>query len=681
MTTAVAPFQVVSTLFERGGLQCSRAKDANGADVWLFTHAEATRKAAERMLAAAKLCRAQGPWLQVLDCGSDGERAWAVTAPHPGKSLTDLLLARGALDAPEMVRVLVPVCHAAQQLADRGHAPALSTDLVLVTADGDGALLGFSPDAAPPAVPALGKLMYEVLKGSPPNEPPDELIGVRPQLWEFVRACIEGRLTRAAEAGDQLRIVGKGETVDLNKLLAPHDTKVSISQPAAKEEPGQRAGEVLGSYQLVRRLGEGGMGEVYLGRHLKLGREVAVKVLRAELAKDPEILRRFFQEARVVNEINHPHIVEVIDFVEELGHAYCVMELLKGQPLDREVELSGVLPVARTTAIVAQVCEALHAAHQRGVVHRDVKPANIFLTERDGRADFVKVLDFGVARVAKAEGSRTQVGAVLGTPAYMSPEQAQGRVVDGRSDVYSVGAVLYELLSGRVLSDEVFTPPPLIDTARGEPVPGPLAELVQQCLEMDPSRRPASALEVAQRLTKSIPAKAPLDTKRAMIDAGLKSKETGRAPLFAALGVLVLAGSGTAWWLTRPGSEQLVVAPPPPPVVKSPPPVTPLPDEPPPPAPAVKPRVKPPLAKKPVERVVVQAPPAAPDPYVARMNKLQKEYDALVSRHGVGQLTTVEREVVRQALEDYAGHNYPSLDKSLKDAEVALQAAHHRLDR
>jgi len=687
MATAVAPYKVVSTLYGsvpkgNGGLQCSVAEDANGQELWLFTHSDPSPAAADRMLKAAQLCRADGPWLKVVDCGRDAQRAWAVTWPHAGKRLSDVLTARGALDAPEMTRGLVPVCAAAQQLAEKGHAPALSLDLVLTDVEGDGTLIGFAPEAAPPAaVPALGKLMYEVLKGSPPSEPPEPLIGVRQQLSDFILACIGGRLSQPAQAGEQLRIVGKGATVDLNKLIQ-HDTRVSATPAAPAGEIGQRAGEVLGSYQLVRRLGEGGMGEVYLGRHLKLGREVAVKVLRPELAKDPEILRRFFQEARVVNEINHPHIVEVIDFVEELNHAYCVMELLKGDALDRVVELGGLLPVARTCAIMAQVCEALHAAHQRGVVHRDVKPANIFLTERDGRSDFVKVLDFGVARVAKAEGSRTQVGAVLGTPAYMSPEQAQGRVVDGRSDVYSVGAVLYELLQGRVLSQELFTPPPIIDTPTGEPVPGPLAELVQQCLEMDPSRRPETALEVAKRLTTAMPKKVAPDTARAMVEAGLKpAPKQSRAPVFAALAALLLVGSGTALVL-MPATPRPDVVVPAPPVVVSQPPVALLPDDPPPPAPvAVKPRVKPLPAKKPPPQVVVVEKAPAPDPYVARMSRLQKEYDELVARYGLKQLTSLEREVVRQALEDYAGHNYPSLDKSLKDAEVALQAAHQRLDR
>ncbi|MBK7862786.1 MAG: protein kinase [Archangiaceae bacterium] len=692
MTTVVAPFKVVSTLYGRAGLQCSAAADSLGTPVWLFTHSDASPQAAARMLEGAEACRADGPWLKVLDCGKDGARAWAVTLPHPGKTLAEVLMARGALDAPEMMRAVTPVCHALQRLSDEGHRAALAPELVLTGPEGEGLLIGFSPEQPQAPVPAVGALMFEALKGSPPSEPPEDLIGVRRQLSDFIRACLEGRLSQPALVAEQLRMVGRGETVDLGKLVA-HDTRVTPGA-AAPEALGQRAGEVLGSYQLVRRLGEGGMGEVYLGRHVKLGREVAVKVLRAEFAKDPEISRRFFQEARVVNEINHPHIVEVIDFVEELDHAYCVMELLKGDALDRVMQHGG-LEVARVCSVMAQACEALHAAHQRGIVHRDVKPANIFVTELHGKRDFVKVLDFGVARVAKLEGSRTQAGTVLGTPAYMSPEQAQGRVVDARADVYSVGAVLYELLSGRVLSEEAFTPPPLIDTARGEPVPGRLAELVQQCLEMDPSKRPQSALEVAQRLTDAVPARPPLDTRRALAEAGLaRSGSRGsKAPVFAALALLLAVGGGSAVFFSRPSaSEPPVVIPPPPEPAPSPSPLAgggrgegakEAPKEAPQPTPPTRPQPKPQHVKPTKKQAAATAPTpeATADAYVPRMNRLQKEYDGLVTRYGVQQLTSLEREVVRQALEDFAGHNYGSLEGTLKDAEKALQAAHQRLDR
>jgi serine/threonine-protein kinase len=399
----------------------------------------------------------------------------------------------------------------------------------------------------------------------------------------------------------------------------------------------------------------------------------------------------------VVNEINHPHIVEVIDFAEEPGRAYCVMELLKGVTLETVLREEGSLGVARTCDIMAQVCEALAAAHKAGVVHRDVKPANIFLTEREGRKDFVKVLDFGVARVARADGSRTMVGAVLGTPAYMSPEQAQGKVVDGRSDVYSTGAVMYELLSGRVLSTETFTPPPLVDTGRGEPVPGPLAELVQSCLQMNPADRPASALEVAQRLARAIPRAVASDTQRLLVDAGLKAEpKASRAPLFLAAALVLGGGGTTAWFLAReePKADPVVQAPPvkPPsdehplaavPVEPAPAPAKPV-DTPKPPAPHESRHAGkklPPAPAPTVTTVVVQAPPAEGAEYAPRMRSLQKEYDGLVARYGVNQLTAIEREVVRQALEDYAGNKFDALKGSLNDAEVALKAAHHRLDR
>jgi serine/threonine-protein kinase len=705
MTTLVAPYKVVSALKAPPGLQLSQAQDGAGVAIWLYTHDEASPAVSQRMLEAAKACRPDGPWLQVLDAGVDGPRAWAVTLPFEGPTLAQLIARKGALDAPEVMAAVIPVCAALGGLAAAGHLAAVRSDLVLVDAKGAGRLVGFSPDNkstdARTQVRALGALMYEALTGSPPPDGPVELVGVRPPLSELVPACLNGELLSPIDVLDHLRRAGKGDTVDVKKdgvAVAVHDTRVSGSSTTQPGVSTERAGEVIGSYELVRRLGEGGMGEVYLARHQRLGREVALKVLRADMAKDPEMVRRFFNEARVVNEINHPHIVEVIDFAEEPGRAYCVMELLKGVTLETILREEGSLSVARTCDIMAQVCEALAAAHKAGVVHRDVKPANIFLTEREGRKDFVKVLDFGVARVARADGSRTMVGAVLGTPAYMSPEQAQGKVVDGRSDVYSAGAVMYELLSGRVLSTETFTPPPLVDTGRGEPVPGPLAELVQGCLQMNPADRPASALEVAQRLARAIPRAVASDTQRLLVDAGLKAEsKPSRAPLFVAA-VLLLGGAGTtAWYLTgeEPKVEPVVQAPPVKPPSDehplAPVPVDPAPSKPPAetPKPAPAPIVSRHAGKKPpapapaptVTTVVVQAPPAEGAEYGPRMRALQKEYDGLVARYGVNQLTAIEREVVRQALEDYAGNKFDALKGSLVDAEVALKAAHHRLDR
>jgi serine/threonine-protein kinase len=692
MTTLVAPYKVVSTLGARGGLQLSQAQDAKGLALWLCTPDDASAAASQRMLLGANACRGPGPWLKVLDGGLDGTRAWAVTLPFEGSTLAELIARKGALEPPDVVRAVLPVCEALVVLAASGHAAAVRPELVLVDAQGRGRLIGFSPHAAENAVRAVGALLYEALCGSPPPDGPAELVGVRPPLSEIVTACLKGTVPSVAEVLTRLRGAGKGETVDVGKQSV-HDTRVSDkTNPNLARD---RAGEVIGSYQLVSRLGEGGMGEVYLAKHMRLGREVALKVLRADMAKDPEIVRRFFQEARVVNEINHPHIVEVIDFVDEPGRAFCVMELLKGVTLEMMLREQGSLSVARACEIMAQVCEALGAAHKAGVVHRDVKPENIFLIERDGKRDFVKVLDFGVARVAKAEGSRTQAGAVLGTPAYMSPEQAQGKVVDGRSDVYSVGAVLYELLSGRVLSAETFTPPPLVDTDRGEPVPPSIAELVQACLQMNPADRPATAREVAQQLREAAPKHVVLKTHQLLVEAGLKPKAS-RAPMLAA-GLLVVTGLGTAgWFLTRSEPSQAqpaVVEPPPKPVVTEPHVLAPVPVDPPaPPQPVKPPPVadkhsskkapqKPPPPQPPPQVVVVNAPPAAGAEYAPRMRALQKDYDGLVARYGVNQLTAIEREVVRQALEDYAGNNFDALKGSLKDAEDAVRAARGRLER
>jgi len=201
--------------------------------------------------------------------------------------------------------------------------------------------------------------------------------------------------------------------------------------------PGEiRLGTVLGSYRIVAELGAGAMGRVYRARHVRLGREVAIKVLNPEHAARRDVVERFFREARVANEIDHPHIVEVTDFVEAPGRAYLVMELLEGRSLRDLVRDRGAYPsIARLRTILAQVCEALHAAHGKGVIHRDLKPDNVFVVERGG-ADFAKVLDFGVAKLADPEDHKaTTAGMILGTPSYMSPEQALGREVDGRTDV------------------------------------------------------------------------------------------------------------------------------------------------------------------------------------------------------------------------------------------------------
>lgn len=276
----------------------------------------------------------------------------------------------------------------------------------------------------------------------------------------------------------------------------------------------------VGTYELIRLIGEGSMGRVYQARHTKLDRTVAIKILRAEQARDPDLVQRFFQEARTVNRINHPHIVQIHDFVEETDEAgrpqaYCVMEYVAGHTL-AELMRQECLTLDRVLRIADQVCRALQAAHEVGVVHRDIKPENVLVTRGGDGQDVAKVLDFGVAKLLTPDPAlsldRTFEGAIVGTPKYMAPEQAASLDVDFRTDVYGVGCLVYEMLAGRPAFDgerfaplvaQILTQPPSPLEPRscaGDVLPAALQSLVLQCLEKDPSLRPQTLADVRTRL-------------------------------------------------------------------------------------------------------------------------------------------------------------------------------------
>ena len=276
------------------------------------------------------------------------------------------------------------------------------------------------------------------------------------------------------------------------------------------------AGSRIGPYEIVSLLGSGGMGDVYRARDARLGRAVAVKVLTPDVANDPGRRQRFEQEARAASALNHPNILSVYDTGSQDGLVYIVSELIDGETL-RDHLKRGALPQSRVLEIAGQVADALAAAHAADIVHRDLKPENIMLT-RDGRA---KILDFGLAKqvTPRTPGSdeaemltRTTPGAVLGTAAYMSPEQVRGETVDPRSDLFSFGLVLYECLCGRPPFErptgvEVMTailredPPEL-----PESVAPALRQIVAHCLEKEPDRRFHSARDLAFALrTVSVP--------------------------------------------------------------------------------------------------------------------------------------------------------------------------------
>jgi serine/threonine protein kinase len=222
---------------------------------------------------------------------------------------------------------------------------------------------------------------------------------------------------------------------------------------SAEIQAGGLVGTVLGgAYRITRLIGEGGMGSVYEALHLRLDKRVAVKLMARELASNEEALVRFNREAGVASHLGHPHLVNVIDFgTSESGEPFLVMEYLDGEDLDHRIRRVGRLSLGPAVEITKQVAGALAAAHAQGIVHRDLKPANIYLVQVPGEADFVKVLDFGVSKIKAVRTKLTRASTMLGTPEYMSPEQATGLVdeIDHRADQWSLGCIAWEMLSGR----------------------------------------------------------------------------------------------------------------------------------------------------------------------------------------------------------------------------------------
>jgi serine/threonine protein kinase/HEAT repeat protein len=304
-------------------------------------------------------------------------------------------------------------------------------------------------------------------------------------------------------------------------------------------------GKELSSYRVISKLGQGGMGMVYLAQHAMIGRKAAVKVLKRELCKDQDVVERFYQEGKAVGQLRHENIIDVYDFGKENDQVYFVMELLEGETLTARIK-RGAIPFAEAYALILQIAEALKAAHEKGIVHRDIKPDNIFLLPKPGGPPKIKVLDFGLAKLTGNDQKErlTQNGSIMGTPHYMSPQQIDGASVDGRADIYALGAVIYEMFTGEppfkgttvgeLLKGHLFTPPPPL---RAEPtlqVPSMMGRVVAKALEKRLDTRYQSAQELID------------DVKKATTDTKMVPRPGTEAPQGPKAWVLALAGGGVA---------------------------------------------------------------------------------------------------------------------------------------
>ncbi len=384
-----------------------------------------------------------------------------------------------------------------------------------------------------------------------------------PERWARMKALYHSALEVPEDQRNALLGEGCGSDhslrQDVQDLLAmPAD----LPSPVAAFSSAIPAGSMLGRYRVDAQVGRGGMGAVYRAFDTELLRPVALKVLPPEFRADPQRRERLLREARAASALTHPNVVTVYEVASDRGIDFIAMEFVEGERLDMLIPPGG-LPLQQTLDYAVQIAAGLERAHAAGIIHRDLKPQNIVLS-RSGGLGVLKLLDFGLARQVpvstEARASLTAEGEIAGTPAYMSPEQAQGKAVDGRSDIFSFGAVLYEMLSGRKAFSGDSTIAVLSAVLRDEPapltgVPEELLRLVGRCLRKHPERRMQHVGDVRvilEDIKAEAVATAPVPTAR----------RKGRWPLFAA-GILTIAGLAAFWgvWNQRSHGSGLHLVP------------------------------------------------------------------------------------------------------------------------
>ena len=348
--------------------------------------------------------------------------------------------------------------------------------------------------------------------------------------WRFKLGDGATQMKRCQKCGqeyeDSARFCSRdgGNLEEIRDDLAETILKSANDKDESKPKDSMIGRVLAGRYQLIEKLGQGGMGAVYKGQHVKMNRLTAIKILTADLADNPEFVTRFEREAEMASHIDNPHAVSIYDFGEaDDGLVYLAMEFLDGEPLSSVIAREGALPIDRVVSITRQAAEALEAAHQIGIVHRDFKPDNVMICQKKGRGDWVEVVDFGIAKRSEVDPKHqalTQTGFVLGTPQYMSPEQVAGETLDLRSDLYSLALVTYEMLTGSLpfeggspqsqMVKRLLEPPLPLQKVRPQlAVPQAVEEVIMKALARYPKNRHASTVEFAREFEKATHSRTP----------------------------------------------------------------------------------------------------------------------------------------------------------------------------